>query len=362
MLTRVASLRTVSRINHNKFNTIEQSLIFKFCSQICKVPFTKFRPKLFISPFRSKSDIGKVFNRNAFTLFFCRCYNGFTYGVVNQISRCSFLAAKPFSQLPTIPFCGTLRSVCLCLNRTTNLLPMLTISIKPLGRMVNTVRCCTNCCKPKIATDKFFNILYIFFGNFNSLKQVKLTFLKYQIRFAFYVRQIISVMAYKRYFNTTTNSPKRNNIIWLVGHYPTVVTNASKWSKLPFGFLVQFVAICNLCYTAYKYLRRKIKGCFVAMIYFVMQFKVIENTFFPSHIRNGIANSISFLHRFEKQFSLFVSRQKFYFQCEFHNANIQIIFLYQKIITFFVKQFNYGAAIPPIGSKADQWVSLPKSL
>jgi len=30
--------------------------------------------------------------------------------------------------------------------------------------------------------------------------------------------------------------------------------------------------------------------------------------------------------------------------------------------TLFVKQFNYGAAIPSIGSKADQWVSLPKSL
>ena len=28
----------------------------------------------------------------------------------------------------------------------------------------------------------------------------------------------------------------------------------------------------------------------------------------------------------------------------------------------FVKQFNYGAAIPSIGSKADQWVSLPKNV
>jgi DNA-binding MarR family transcriptional regulator len=59
-------------------------------------------------------------------------------------------------------------------------------------------------------------------------------------------------------------------------------------------------------------------------------------------------------HRFEKQVSLFVSRQKFYFQCQFHEANIQLFFLYQKIITIFVKQFNYGAVIPPIGSKADQ--------
>jgi len=33
-----------------------------------------------------------------------------------------------------------------------------------------------------------------------------------------------------------------------------------------------------------------------------------------------------------------------------------------QIIINFVKQFNYGAAIPPIGSKADQWVSLLKTL
>lgn len=38
--------------------------------------------------------------------------------------------------------------------------------------------------------------------------------------------------------------------------------------------------------------------------------------------------------------STFIGRQKFYFQCQLHVANIQIIFLYQKIITNFVKQFK----------------------
>ena len=90
------------------------------------------------------------------------------------------------------------------------------------------------------------------------------------------------------------------------------------------------------------------------------EFKIIENTLFPSHIRNSIANSIRLLHCFEKQVSLFISRQKFNFQCQLHSAKILNNFTYQKIIINFVKQFNYGAAIPPIGSKADQWVSLPK--
>lgn len=188
--------------------------------------------------------------------------------------------------------------------------------------------------------NKFFHISNIFFGNINGLKQVKFSTLVNQIRFSLYVRKVVSVMANKRYFQPATDSPKRNNIIRLVGHYPTVVTNASKWTKLSFSFLIKFVGIGNFCNTTYKNLRRKLKCCFVIVVNFVMQFKIVENLLFPSHIRNGVANSICFLHRIKKQVSLFVSRQKFYFQREFHNANIQIIFLYQKIFTNFVKQFK----------------------
>jgi len=92
MFTFTASLRTVSRINHNKFNSIKQRFVFKLCPQIRKVPFTKFCSKLFVSPFRSEPDIGEVFNRNTFTLFFCRCHNRFTDRMINYISRCFFLA------------------------------------------------------------------------------------------------------------------------------------------------------------------------------------------------------------------------------------------------------------------------------
>ncbi|MDN5292549.1 MAG: hypothetical protein PWQ06_2788 [Anaerophaga sp.] len=132
--------------------------------------------------------------------------------------------------------------------------------------------------------------------------------------------------------------------------------------KSAFSFLIQLISISNFSYLSYKHLGRKIERSLIGMIRSVMEFKIIENLLLPRHIRNGIANSISFLHRIEKQVSLFIGRQKFYFQCEFHDTNIQIIFLYRKIITNFVKQFNYGAAIPPIGSRADQWVSLPKYL
>ena len=192
----------------------------------------------------------------------------------------------------------------------------------------------------KINTDKLLHIRNIFFGYINGLKQVKLPLLVNQISLPFNVRQIVSVMAYKRYFNPTSDCPKRNNIIRLVGHNPTIITNTSKWSKFSFGFLIQFVSIGNLCNTTYKNLTAKFKLGFISVVCFVMEFKIIENTLLPCHVRNGIANSISFLHSFEKKVSLFISRQKFYFQSEFHEAKILNNFTYQKIITNFVKKFK----------------------
>ena len=188
--------------------------------------------------------------------------------------------------------------------------------------------------------NKLLHISNIFFGNINSLKQVKLTFLVNQVSFTFDVRKILRVMTNKANLLTTADTPKRNNVIRLIGHYPTVISNATKWFKLPFNFLIQLISISNFGYLPYKHLRRKIERSLIGMIRSVMQFEIIKNLFLPRHIRNGIANSISLLHRVEKQVSLFISRQKFYFQCKFHNANIQIIFLYQKIFTNFVKQFK----------------------
>src|SRR5690606_12585280 len=97
----------------------------------------------------------------------------------------------------------------------------------------------------------------------------------------------------------------------------------------------KLVAIGNLCNTSYKNLTTKFKCSLVSVINFVMEFEVIENLLLPSYLRNGITNSISLLHRFEKQVNLFISRQKFYFQCQLHilyiRTKIRKSFLYQKI-------------------------------
>lgn len=169
-------------------------------------------------------------------------------------------------------------------------------------------------------TYKFFYVFYFFFGNINSLKKVKLTFLVNQIRFPFNVRNVIKVVANKINFLSTTNTPQRNRVIGLVGHYPTIISNTTKWLKRTFGFLVQLISISHFGYLSYKHLGRKFKRSLIRMVNFVMEFKIIKNFLLPSYLRNGIANSISFLHRFDKQVSLFISRQKFYFQCKFHKA------------------------------------------
>jgi len=83
-----------------------------------------------------------------------------------------------------------------------------------------------------------------------------------------------------------------------------------------------------------------------------MQFKIVENLLFPSHIRNGVANSICFLHRIKKQVSLFVSRQKFYFQYQLHVANIVILSDIRKYCLT-----KGGVAFLPSTPKGDEWVS-----
>ncbi len=136
MFTHVTSLRSIARINNYNRNAIEQSFVLQKRAKLTKRPLTKFCSKFFVSTFRCKPDIGQILDSNSLTTFFCRKDNGFCNSMINNLSVSSFLTLKPFGQLPTIPFSRTFGSVCLCLNRTPNLLPMLTVFVKPIGRML----------------------------------------------------------------------------------------------------------------------------------------------------------------------------------------------------------------------------------
>lgn len=335
-------LTCIGRWDCNTFHTVKQRLVLNILPKQREIPFTKFSPKLLASSFTCKSNASKVFNSDTFTLLFSRLNNLFCNSVINNLGVSSFFALKPFRQSSAIPPCGAFRSVCLCLNRTPNLLPMFTVFVKPISRILNTVRSYTNIGQAEVATNKLFHILNILFGNINGLKKVKLTFLVNQVSFSFDVRNVVKIMANKVNLLSAANTPQRNHVVRFVGHYSTIISNTTKRFKCAFSFLVQLISICYFGYLPNKHLRRKVKRSLVRMVNFVMEFVVIENLLLPSYLGNSITNSISFLHRFDKQVSLFISRQKFYFQCQLHilyiRINMQKSFLYQKI---FLNLFNF---------------------
>ena len=340
METRRASLGSVARFYGNQFNAIQSRFVSKEGTQLTKRPTTKFCSKLFVSPFGSKTDISQVLNGNAFTLFFSRLYNAFCNSVIEYGSRCSFLAREPFQK----PF-GT--SCAFALNRTTNLLSVFPIGINPVGRMFNPIRCNDNISKTEVHTDKTFNIVNILFRNINSLKQIEFTFFVNQICFPFNVRQISRIMTNKVNFLPTTDTPQGNDIIRLVGHNTTIVSNRAERSKNTFSFLIQLIGIRNLCNRANQHLRRKFKRGLIDMVNFVMEFEIVKDAFRPSDIRNSVADRIGFTNSFEKQFSLFSSWKKFDFQRQFHIVKIQLFSDMRKyLIEIINKRRNLGQFLP----------------
>ena len=311
MHTIMTSLTRISRWHIYQFNTIKQTLVSKKTSKLIEVPFTYSCSKFLALLIGRKSNTFQILNGNSFAFGFCKLNNLFAYCVIDNCTRSSFFARQSFQD-----FFRAFRTF--ALKRTPYFLSFFSIIIKFFRIEFCSITKCCDFNQSHINSDKLLHIYDIFLRNINGLKQVKLTFLKYQICFAFNVRQVVLVMANKVNLLPTTNTPQRNYIIGLVGHYPAIIGNTPKRSKFSFSFLIQLIGISNFCYTSYQYLRGKLECSFVRMVNFVMEFKIIKILLFPSHIRNGITNSINFLHRIEKQVNLFISRQKFYFQSEFH--------------------------------------------
>src|SRR5690606_3125214 len=135
------------------------------------------------------------------------------------------------------------------LNRTANFLSVFPIGINPVGRMFNPIRCNDNISQPEVHTDKSFNIVNILFRNINSLKQIEFTFFVNQICFPFNVRQISRVMTNKFYLLPSTDTPQGNDIIGLVSHNTSIISNRAKWSEYSFSFLINLISISNLRYS-----------------------------------------------------------------------------------------------------------------
>ena len=350
-------LTGICRGNNNQLNPGKNTLVFQKRTKLMKIPFAKFYSKGFISFFRSKTNTSQIFNSNSFTLFFSKFYNRFRNGVINYCCRCFFFTRKPFGQFPAIPFCGTFGSVCLYLDRTTYILFFFSIVIEPFSRIFNIIRGGYNIGKTKVNTDKLFHIRYFFIRYFYRLKQIKFSFFINKISLALNIRKIISVVTYKwKFFQTTTDCPNGNGIIWSIRKNSWVVSHASQRSKCTFGFFVQLICIRHFADAAYNYLSRKIGGLFNRMINFIVNFKLIKNSFFPNYIRNYIASQICFLNGIKQIFRLFICGKKFYFKSQFHSyinstkkLKIQIL---EKTI---IGNAKAGAFLP--STLRDEWVS-----
>src|SRR5699024_11118372 len=169
--------------NHHR-DAIKQSLILQKGAKLSKRPPSKFGSKGFVSSFRVKPNFSQVLYSNTLTTLFRVKDNSFCNSMVHNTRVSSFLALKPFRQLSTDSFSRTFRSICLCLNRTPNLLPMLTVSVKPISRMLNTIRGYCDIRDSKIAAYKIIHTFNFFLGNFYGLTKKKFSFFVNQICFS----------------------------------------------------------------------------------------------------------------------------------------------------------------------------------
>src|ERR1035437_6411686 len=357
----VARLARIRRFYNHKINSTQQTFVGQKRTQLGKIPFAHFGTKLFIPSFGRESDIRQVLNRNSFTKFFCALYKRFADCVINNCCRSFLLARKPFEQLPTIPFDGTFGSVCLCLDRTANRLLIFPIRVKPLSRMTFSIGSRNNIGHTEINTDKFLYIFNFFVRHLNRLKKIKFSFFVDQIRLAFNIRKVVSVVTHIGHFKSASDRPQRHNIVWFVGQYTCVIRNAAQRFKNTFGFLVNFVCVRHFGYATNDNLRRKFTRIFDWMIRFIMKPELLKYFSVPRDGRNSITNSIGLFHRFQQKLRLFIIGKQFYFESQFHliylNSKKKLKTQVQEKIIFKSKKESWQF----LPSAEDRWVSLPTS-
>src|SRR5690606_13977853 len=154
--------------------------------------------------------------------------------------------------------------------RTPNLLPMFTIGVKPISRMLNTIRGYYDIRDSKIATYKIIHAFSFFLGNFYGLTKEKFFFFVNQVRFSLDKRDMFRLVANKINFLSPSKTPQRDHIVWLVGQNPSILSDSAKWFEGTFHFLVQSICISNLGNRSYQHLRRKLKCGSKRMVNLVM--------------------------------------------------------------------------------------------
>lgn len=313
-----ASFTRIVRWNRNQFNTIQQGLVGKKLSQLTKRPFTYARPEFLAIFVGRKFNVIQIFDSNSFTFGFSNMNNLLTDGVISDCAKSSLTTRKPFQKPLTRPRAFSL-------NRTPNSLSFLSVILKWFRTKGMIIIQCANIHQPKITTNKALDVLNIFFKNFYCLKQIKLAFFKHQIRLTLYIRKVFRIMANKRYFQSTIDSPHRNFVLFVRKH-SAIIRDTTQWLKCSLNFLVQSIAISYLGNTADNHLRRKIERGFNSIVNFVVDFILSPSVLFKAALRNFITSGVTLFQSIFQGVCLFRIWQQLYLQSQFHGTNIIHLF------------------------------------
>ena len=317
MFAHATGLARIVRVNHNQWDTGKMGLVFKKRTKLAERPRVMF-PSLSFSDRRSVSNSSQVLNCNALLFDFGLTYNVLCYRVIGDSGMSVFFTGEPFQEL-----FSSFRAF--ALNGSTHLELFVSNSVQIIRTKVRSIGKRGYVRDPKINTNKLFNVGNFFFGNLNSLKQVKLTFSGNKISFPLDIGNVLGIVADKWHLQSATHRPDRNRIFFIRKN-AIIIGDCTQRFKVAFTFLVKFIGIGNLGDAPDKHLGRQSRASFEAMVHKAMKFKLIECLFTPRNIRNFITDLVASLDSFQERCSLFICRQELYLQRKFHALNIFQVF------------------------------------
>lgn len=348
MLTAITCLRSIGGWDKDNGNSCQSSLILNLCPQVGEVPASYMRAEDFPLIVCRLADALQVLKSNSFVLFLRHLHDAFCNRVVYNMRRSPFSARETFQ--------NSLRVLCsFALKLRTHTLAFDTILFKLFPRQPFARREGYDVFQTKIHSNKVLNISDLFFGYFNRLKQIPLTFLRHEIGFALDIRQKFLVVANKRQaLDTSIDSPDAHcSRLDIVRQDAGIVGNRTQWLKPSECFVVEFVRIRDFCKRTHNRLSRQQCRMLYWVVNKMVESDMIEGFLFPRRLRNLIANTINLSKRGLKNLCLKLVGQKFYLKCQFHSFNITHLFEnvkqnLKKGVGQFLCQMNQAVSLPDI--------------
>lgn len=204
-----------------------------------------------------------------------------------------------------------------------------------------------------IYTNNIFKIFW--FGCFNIASSMKVKYTIYQNKVCFsllkFKKFLLSFSTNIRNFETTSNSPDRNNLFFSSPRKDaTIISYCSEQFKLSLGFLVKFIGINNLNNTLNNNLSGQAKGFLNCSVKKFLEIILSKNLINPSPFADMVTCFITHKNSLFQKIRLFFIWQEFYLCSKFHNNNLSRIdmFVKQKTkeIVLLPNQLKIGLGTP----------------